>query len=367
MKTTVRIEALDGLRFMAFMMVMLYHYLFAGPISGFLPKELTVNAFYFGDFGVDLFFIISGFVISLSSVGRTPVEFIKSRINRIVPTFIIFGFIVLVFQCFIPMVDFKERIVSLFYSFTFFPQVFGYHFFSDIYWTIQKEVTFYILVFIMMLFNIWSGYRREICFAWLVISYSNQFLIHSSFVDALFITEHAGHFIAGIVIYDIMKNKPSPFDFVLMVLSVILIYNRMLGFNSYVNGSFGYSVSDASLLLACISLVTLTWCASNVSEVGKFYNVVKFLGAMTYPLYLIHADIGFWSHAMFERKWWVEYPVTKTFVNYEVTIVISMLISFTIAALYIKLLDKKVTRAFNKIWGLFGLLSHKKIKGLNTP
>ena len=81
---------------------------------------------------------------------------------------------------------------------------------------------------------------------------------------------------------------------------------------------------------------------------------------MTYPLYLIHADIGFWSHAMFERKWWVEDPVTKSFVNYEVTIVISVLISFAIAALYIKLLDKKVTRAFNKIWGLFGLLDHKK-------
>jgi peptidoglycan/LPS O-acetylase OafA/YrhL len=39
MKTTTRIEALDGLRFMAFMMVMSYHYLFAGPVSGFLQKS----------------------------------------------------------------------------------------------------------------------------------------------------------------------------------------------------------------------------------------------------------------------------------------------------------------------------------------
>lgn len=55
MKTSARIEALDGLRFTAFMMVMLYHCFFASPSSGFLPKELTIQAFYFGDFGVDLF------------------------------------------------------------------------------------------------------------------------------------------------------------------------------------------------------------------------------------------------------------------------------------------------------------------------
>lgn len=360
MKTTTRIEALDGLRFMAFMMVMLYHYLFAGPVSGFLPKELTINAFYFGDFGVDLFFLISGFVISLSSDGRTPLAFIKSRINRIVPTFVIFGFIVLIFSVSLPMVDLRERLISLFYSFTFFPQAFGHHFFSDIYWTIQKEVTFYLLVFAMMLLNVWSDYKKQICFAWILIAYINQFILHSSAIDYIFITEHAGHFIAGVIIYDVRKNKASPFDIALIILSVVLIYNRMIGFNSYINGSFGYSVSDASLLLTCIALVALTWCASNVSEVGRFYGVVKFLGAMTYPLYLIHADIGFWSHAMFERKWWADYPVTKSFVNYEVTVVIAVLISFSIAALYIKFFDKKITQVFNKLWDAFGFLAHKK-------
>lgn len=356
MKTATRIEALDGLRFIAFMMVMSYHYLFASPISGFLPRELIVNAFYFGDFGVDLFFLISGFVISLSSDGRTPYAFIKSRINRIVPTFIIFGLIVFVFSISLPMVEVKERLISLLYSFTFFPQAFGHHFFSDIYWTIQKEITFYMLVFFMMILKLWGRFKKQICFAWLIIAFINQFILHSVYFNYFFITEHAGHFIAGIIIYNMRKNKSSPIDVVLIILSVVLIYNRMIGFNSYISGSFGYSVSNASLLLACLSLVMLTWCASNVSEVGRFYNSIKFLGLMTYPLYLVHADIGFWSHAIFERLLWDKYPVTKVIVGYKITVLIAIFVSFLISAVYIKFFDKKVTLLVNKIWSMFEML-----------
>lgn len=360
MKIGTRIEGLDGLRFMAFVMVMLYHYLFASPISGMLPKEFTINAFYFGDFGIDLFFLISGFVISLSSDGRTPFEFLKSRINRIVPTFIIFGIIVFLFSISLPMVDFKERFISLFYSFTFFPQVFGYGFFSDIYWTIQKEITFYILVFFMMVIGLWGDYKKQICLVWLIVSYLNQFVINSIALDYLFITEYAGHFVAGVILYEIRKNKPSRFDFSLIIFSIILIYNRMIGFNSYISGGFGYSVSEASLLLTCITLVSLTWCASSVSEVGRFYGAVKFLGAMTYPLYLIHADIGFWSHAIFERLLWWRFPITKEFINYEFTVLIAVILSFSIAAIYIKFFDKKVTSFFNRIWSVFGVKESKK-------
>ena len=51
MKVSARIEALDGLRFIACLMVILYHYFFASPQSGFLPKEYAIHAFFFGDFG----------------------------------------------------------------------------------------------------------------------------------------------------------------------------------------------------------------------------------------------------------------------------------------------------------------------------
>lgn len=64
---------------------------------------------------------------------------------------------------------------------------------------------------------------------------------------------------------------------------------------------FHYQVSHVALLLSAVCVVSLVWYASNLNGVGKYYNLIKFLGAMTYPLYLIHSDIGFWSYAIFER------------------------------------------------------------------
>ncbi|HBT1427765.1 TPA: acyltransferase [Klebsiella pneumoniae] len=315
-------------------------------------KRADYPGILFWRFWCRSFFLISGFVISLSSEGRTATGFIKSRINRIVPTFIIFGFIVFLFSISIPMVEARERLISLFYSFTFFPQAFGYHFFSDIYWTIQKEVTFYLLVFLCMTLKLWQNHKKLLCFAWLLISFCNQFVLHNQILNYIFITEHAGHFIAGIVIYDLRKTKASPADIILLTLSTILIYCRMIGFNSYISGSYGYSVSHSSLLLASLVLIILTWCASNISEVGKFYTAIKFLGSMTYPLYLIHADIDFWSHAIFERKLWWQYPATKDLIGYNSTIVIAIVVSFSISAIYIKFFDRPVNKFFNKIWSL---------------
>ncbi len=73
---------------------------------------------------------------------------------------------------------------------------------------------------------------------------------------------------------------------------------------------------------------------------------------MTYPLYLIHADIDFWSHAIFERKLWWQYPATKDLIGYNSTIVIAIVASFSISAIYIKFFDRPVNKFFNKIWSL---------------
>lgn len=283
----------------------------------------------------------------------------KSRINRIVPTFVIFGFIIFLFSISLPLIDTKERIISLLYSFTFFPQAFGYSFFSDVYWTIQIEVTFYILVFFMMVFGLWKNFKKQICLIWLVFSFVNQFILHSTILNYMLLTQYAGHFIVGIIIYYIRENKCVQLDIVLILFSIILIYNRMVIFNNidsfhYIN----YQGSDVYLLFSALSIVSLVWYASNVNEIGKYYKQVKFLGAITYPLYLIHADIGFWSHAIFERLLWYKYPFTKITIGYGMTIFLAIFLSFFISCIYIKYFDKSVNNLFNKIW-LFGATIRK--------
>src|SRR3954454_18612588 len=88
---TSRVEALDLLRLVAVLGVVLYHFGFWGPAAQGVPQValpwLTPVAKY-GFLGVPVFFIISGFVIAYSAQGRTATGFAIARFSRIYPTFV---------------------------------------------------------------------------------------------------------------------------------------------------------------------------------------------------------------------------------------------------------------------------------------
>ena len=75
-----RLPALDLLRFAAAMGVLAYHY-----ISSYLPEDLgsrwleyAAHVTRYGYLGVELFFIISGFVILWSAQGKSATSFAVS-------------------------------------------------------------------------------------------------------------------------------------------------------------------------------------------------------------------------------------------------------------------------------------------------
>ena len=85
-----RYYEIDLLRFLAAVGVMLFHYTFRGYAADDLsPLEfpLLAEVFKYGSLGVDLFFIISGFVILLTAYNRDAVSFTISRIIRIYPAY----------------------------------------------------------------------------------------------------------------------------------------------------------------------------------------------------------------------------------------------------------------------------------------
>ncbi|WEA07162.1 acyltransferase [Pantoea dispersa] len=343
-----RIEALDGLRFLAILMVLFYHYLFIAPLQGFLPREYNVPSLVFGDYGVDLFFLISGFVITLSSENRSVAKFSQARFNRIFPMFFICAFIVYFFSISLPMVDSKERLSSLFYSLTFFPNLFGKDYFSSVYWTIQVEVTFYIFVALFMWVGVWEKKKHFICSIWLAISYANNFIVDSHLITTFLLTRYAGHFVIGIVLFELRTSRVKPVHLLLILFSLVLIYNSMLQQQLWIDG-FGIKVDHASLLMMAVLIVGVVWVASNIESLGRAYKFVKFLGAMTYPLYLIHADLGFWSHAIFERKLWA-YDFFKNHVGYYSTIFLAMFLSLFLSALLVKFVDPFIQLRLKKIW-----------------
>src|SRR3990170_483158 len=83
-----RLEVLDGLRFLAAMAVLAYHFttmdrIWQRPAVDVFPQQ----TFAYGWLGVYLFFLISGFVICMSSWGRGAGAFLVSRAVRLYPAY----------------------------------------------------------------------------------------------------------------------------------------------------------------------------------------------------------------------------------------------------------------------------------------
>ncbi len=87
------------LRFVAALAVIAFHVLGAPPPGFEVPESAVSFVLSYGGRGVDLFFVISGFVIfyATRSAPSTPAEFLRRRVERIVPLyfFVIFAVTVL--------------------------------------------------------------------------------------------------------------------------------------------------------------------------------------------------------------------------------------------------------------------------------
>ena len=77
------------LRFLAALAVVAFHVLGAPPKGFEVPESALTFALSYGGRGVDLFFVISGFVIFYATHASklTPAEFLRRRVERIVPLY----------------------------------------------------------------------------------------------------------------------------------------------------------------------------------------------------------------------------------------------------------------------------------------
>jgi peptidoglycan/LPS O-acetylase OafA/YrhL len=135
--------ALDGLRAIAVMMVILYH---MGINHYLYPFHILLN----GDFGVDIFFVISGFLITTLllkekvTYGSISLKrFYLRRVLRIVPVAYIF-LIVLAGLNF--LYQFHISTPNFIAAFLFYKNVPGYaEPFLGHYWSLAAEVQFYLI------------------------------------------------------------------------------------------------------------------------------------------------------------------------------------------------------------------------------
>lgn len=113
----------------------------------------------YGNLGVQLFFVISGFGIWMSSWGRTVADLFRSRVSRLYPAYWVAIAVITGAAVVMPSVVRHLRPDEILVNFTMLQQPVGARRVLGVYWTLWVELRFYVL---FALFVVWKGadYRR---------------------------------------------------------------------------------------------------------------------------------------------------------------------------------------------------------------
>jgi peptidoglycan/LPS O-acetylase OafA/YrhL len=169
-KGPMRFPELDALRGIAVLAVLFYHYSVAYDIH---YKIDGINKFHFryGFLAVELFFMISGFVILLTlEKSKRKTDFLVSRFSRLYPAYWSAMFLTITVLTLFPTptlghYTFKEIAVN----FTMLQGFTKLRLIDQVYWTLKMELTFYVIMYLIYLSR-----KLEkiiyICFPWLALS-----------------------------------------------------------------------------------------------------------------------------------------------------------------------------------------------------
>lgn len=331
-----RLDSLDLLRFFAAGAVLCYHFYFIGPLQGFWPKSIFLPWAHWGDLGVDLFFVISGFVITLTSDNRGAGAFLKARAIRLVPAFAVCSGITATMAIMLPGVNAGETLTRWLASQMFYPRLLGIEPLSSVYWTLAVEIHFYGFVALLLALGVWKRHNDLIIWIWLICAFIVQYFGSPSWLAQALITEYAGHFSAGIILYRIHAGQQPRFAMAALLISCALISKHIQHIDEWLGGSFQEFFSPFSIVLAAPGLIALVLLAARIRHLPRRLTLIApILGAMSYPFYLIHADLGFWSHAIFERKLFGKLPILMEWISYPLmtigALILSLLISWLVA------------------------------------
>jgi peptidoglycan/LPS O-acetylase OafA/YrhL len=291
----VRFYEIDLLRFLAAFAVVLFHYTFRGYVEGgYSPVEFPVMDDFsrYGYLGVHLFFIISGFVILLSAMNRSAIKFAISRIVRLYPAFwagvTLSAIVIFFFGAPVFSVSPAQYLLNL-------SMVSGYvgvEAVDGVYWTLLVELKFYALIFALLVIK--QIKQIEIFLGvWLAFVVLNILIPLPKLLSFLLFPEWAPLFISGALFYLISSKGINTTRAILLAGAFLLALHNVvietgelsLYYSSQFNGLI--PVLWITLFFVFFTLMSFhktSWIRSPI--------LIK-VGILTYPLYLIHQNIGF--------------------------------------------------------------------------
>ncbi len=255
---------------------MMFHLIAAYPSIFHLGETSVPYIFQFGALGVELFFIISGFVI-LMTIERTPSlgSFVLSRFSRLYPGFLACLALTLAVTVTMRMGSagwpFTFGAVDVAANLTMAPVWLSAMPVDPSYWSLAVELAFYAGA-AAAFYGLGMRTVEWPALAWLVAS---------MWVGG----GYAYLFVIGMALYRHVSRQSWWLTYALLVFAIVtsaLLPNRAPA-----------GVSGWQYGLIVLGFTMLTWLATTRPLLVLRAGLLPFLGDVSYPLYLLHQIIGY--------------------------------------------------------------------------
>jgi peptidoglycan/LPS O-acetylase OafA/YrhL len=315
------VPGLDLLRFFAASVVMIYHLAYwswAYPDGQVARASRGVANFQrwddltsFGWAGVQIFFVISGFVIAISSEHASTYKFFTSRFIRLVPAVWICATITLIAWLLIDVGTSYQHVREYIRSVAFHPMP---PWIDSVYWTLGVEICFYSLVFVLIAIRRFRWIKPLMCGIglmstlfwvgfWTFASNRSQpvFALFSelqwSRLGQLTLVQHGVFFAIGVLLWLQLMKKRTLDQTLWLVVFFVGALLQIAGEASLKLEKTGFAFSPLRPCLVWLGAMLFFWIAvSNNTRMLALptwtLQVLRRLGLMTYPLYLLHNVAG---------------------------------------------------------------------------
>lgn len=286
-------KSIEGLRGIAVVLVFLVHY--TSLTHQWHPEYLEDIASaitQFGHLGVDLFFVLSGFLIYKSIMTKdnfSPIAYVKRRARRIYPVFlIVLAIYLLLSLIFTSESKLPESGVLLYILQNIFllPGIFFIEPIITVAWSLSYEALYYFMI-PFLIFGLklkqWRVNHRII--VWSAVS-----VIYLALCNNLEWREVWGHrshlvmFIAGIILFEIHNVKGitvTRYGTICFLLALLLNASRQY---VSINNAFIIAIIYVLFFFFCL-------CAFNTMSIAYRWLTItplRWLGNISYSYYLIH-------------------------------------------------------------------------------
>lgn len=334
-----RLSSVQILRGIAALLVVLHH---SRNPQGWLFNPLsTTNVL---SSGVDMFFVISGFIIYRASLREPPTAFAKRRLIRILPMYALATIATaLLYEKYGIFSLEQNTIIQLIKSILFIPYfdqagtgIFPYLLVG---WTLNYEVFFYVIVVFCLTLRI----NTLVLTSTAIVSFiliGRSFDIHNSAPLTFYSNPVMLEFVFGLVLSATFSSVKSPYAVLLLPLGVALL---LISEVYYINRPVSWGIPYTMILAGALSLESV-WRNRRTSPANAFLPVLfTRVGDASYSIYL------FQFFGIAAAAWTVRHLGFQGYLQFVVFCTTAIIFASVLGLVIHIVIEKPVTRALHTL------------------